>query len=77
MKKPNPMIKHNGGNPIALCNRCSAIMCYVSCREEDGEFCKVKEVRSLNNVDYIKTPIGQTPPPFCHKCDMLFTYSLN
>lgn len=77
MKKPNPMIKRNGGNPIALCNRCSAIMCYVSCKEEDGEFCKVKEVRSMNNVDYIKTPVGETPPPFCQQCDMLFSYSLN
>jgi hypothetical protein len=52
-------------------------MCYVSCNEEDGEFCKVKEIRSLNNVDYITTPIGQTPPPFCNQCDMLFNYSLN
>ena len=75
--KPNPIIKFNGGEPVALCNRCSAMMCYVSCREEDGEFCKVKEIRSLDGVDYIKTPIGKTPPPFCDKCNMLLNYSLN
>jgi hypothetical protein len=77
MKKPNPKIKFNGGEPVALCNRCSAMMCYVSCREEDGEFCKVKEIRNLNGVNYIKTPIGKTPPPFCDKCEMLLNYSLN
>ena len=75
--KPNPIIKFNGGEPVALCNRCSAMMCYVSCREEDGEFCKVKEIRNLNGVDYIKTPIGKTPPPFCDKCELLLNYSLN
>jgi hypothetical protein len=52
-------------------------MCYVSCREEDGEFWKVKEIRNLNNVDYIRTPIGKTPPPFCNQCEMLLDYSLN
>jgi len=77
MKKPNPIIKFNGGEPVALCNRCRAIMCYVSCKEEDGKFCKVKEIRNLNNIDYIKTPIGKTPPPFCKQCEMLLDYSLN
>jgi hypothetical protein len=52
-------------------------MCYVSCREEDGEFCKVKEIRSLNGVNYISTKIGEPPPPFCDMCDGLFNYSLN
>ena len=77
MKKTNPIIKFNGGEPVALCNRCSAMMCYVSCKEEDGEFCKVKEIRNLNGVNYIKTPIGKTPPPFCNQCEMLLNYSLN
>ena len=29
------------------------------------------------NIDYIKTPIGQTPPPYCKQCEMLLDYSLN
>jgi hypothetical protein len=75
--KRNPLIKFNGNEPVALCNRCYAIMCYVSCREEDGEFCKVTEIRNLNGVDYISTPIGRTPPSYCDNCQKLLRYSLN
>ena len=73
MKKPNPIIKFNGGEPVALCNKCNAIMCYVTCTEKDGEFCKVKEIRNLNGVDYISTPIGKTPPPFCEGHSVSFS----
>ena len=78
MKKPKPIIKFNGGVPIALCNRCFIIMCYVSCTEEDGEFCKVRE----SKFDYegslcISTPKGETPPIYCDKCKNLLKYSLN
>ena len=77
MKKPNPIIKNKNGEPIALCNRCFAIMCYLSCKEEDGEFCKVTEIRNRNGFDYISTPIGEPPPPYCNGCDKLLTYTLN
>lgn len=77
MKKPNPIIKFNSDEPVALCNKCSAIMCYVTCKDKEDKFCKVKEIRNLNGVDYISTPIGKTPPPYCNMCDNLFNFSLN
>jgi hypothetical protein len=77
MKKPRPMIKFNGGKPVALCNRCFVIMCYVSCTEDDGENCAVIEVNGDGKEDYITTPIGQVPPPYCDKCNKLLTYSIN
>lgn len=76
MKKPNPLIQFNNGDPIALCNRCFAIMCYVNC-DKNAENCKVTEIRDLNGVKYTTTPIGDTPPSYCDKCELLFTYSLN
>ncbi len=76
MKKPNPLIRFNNGVPIALCNRCFAIMCYVDCYN-DIDNCKVTEIRDLNGVKYITTPIGDTPPSYCDACEILFTYSLN
>ena len=80
MNKPKPLIKFNGGNPIALCNRCFCIMCYVSCTDDniDSEDCVVIERRGLGDEDYISTPIGKTPPSFCNSCyELLFGYSLN
>jgi hypothetical protein len=76
-KNIKPIIKFNGGEPVALCNKCYAIMCYVSCREDDGEFCRVKEVRNINGRNYISTKIGQPPPPYCDVCNDLYNYSLN
>lgn len=76
MKKPNPLIHFNNGEPIALCNRCFAMMCYVDC-DKNAENCKVVEIRDLNGVKYITTPIGKTPPPYCNKCELLLNYSLN
>jgi hypothetical protein len=52
-------------------------MCYVTCKDKEDKFCKVKEIRNLNGVDYISTPIGKTPPPYCNMCDNLFNFSLN
>jgi hypothetical protein len=53
-------------------------MCYVSCTEKDGEYCKVREPLTNNNgEDYISTPIGETPPLYCGKCETLLNYSLN
>ncbi len=80
MKKPKPLIKFNGGKPVALCNRCFAMMCYVSCTEKDVEEdgnCVVIEVRDNGREDYIKTPIGEVPPSYCDKCKLLLTYSIN
>jgi len=72
------LIKYNNGNPIALCNRCFCIMCYVSCSDiEGGKDCVVIERNGLDK-DYITTPIGKTPPPYCDECNyVLFNISLN
>jgi hypothetical protein len=77
MSKPNPKIKFNGGNPVAICNRCSVIMCYVNCGENSGEFCKIIDINQVNGVDVISTPIGKKPPAFCNSCNELLNYSLN
>lgn len=80
MKKVIPIIKFNGGKPVALCNRCFAMMCYVSCTENDYETegnCVVIDVRGDGNEDFISTPIGKVPPPYCDKCTKLLTYSIN
>lgn len=71
MKKINPIIKFNSGNPIALCNRCFVIMCYVSCTEKDGEFCKVLSP----NDKYTTSVAGDETPLYCNKCKELLTYS--
>ena len=70
-----PLIKANNGNPIALCNRCFAMMCFVKCVELEN--CIVIEVRNNGIEDYITTPIGKEPPAYCSKCEKLLSYSLN
>jgi hypothetical protein len=81
MKLPKPILKLNGGNPIALCNRCFCVMCYISCDIQDLDIngdCVVIERNGNSDGDYITTPIGKTPPPYCDKCrDLLLKYSLN
>ena len=81
MEIPKPNIKFNGGRPVALCNRCFCMMCYVSCAKKDLDEegnCVVIERRGIGETDYISTPIGQVPPPYCDTCkDLLFNYSLN
>lgn len=76
-RKTTPLIRLNGGKPVALCNRCSVIMCYLSCDEKDGEFCKIKEVNMLDDLKYTSTPIGEEPPIYCDRCDLFYNYSLN
>jgi hypothetical protein len=68
-----PIIKFNGGAPIALCNRCFTIICYVSCTDEDGDDCNV--LRPYGD-DYSIT-IGGKVPIHCNKCKELLKYSLN
>lgn len=80
MKKPIPLIKFNDGKPIALCNRCFRILCYVSCLDNDVDDylnCVVIDKMNDNESDYISTPLGSVPPPYCDTCNQLFTYSLN
>ena len=56
MKLTKPIIKFNGGKPVALCNRCFCMMCYVSCKDEDLDKdgnCVVIERRGTIEGDYI------------------------
>lgn len=81
MDSKKPIIKYNNGNPIALCNRCFCIMCFVVCDNwefNEGDNCVVLERKTLGNIDVISTPIGRTPPLYCNKCnDLLNNYMLN
>ena len=81
MKLPKPLIKFNDGKPIALCNRCFCIMCYVSCDVEDFEVegkCTVIKRNGDGDADYIDTPIGKVPPAYCNSCNfLLLKFSLN
>jgi len=71
MEQPKPIIKLNGGKPIALCNRCYCIMCYVYCidknLDENGNWVVIERWYS-SGVENISTPIGKVPPSFCDKC---------
>ena len=73
MKNQKPIIKFNGGNPVALCNRCFTIICYVRCTEEDGEYGKV--LRQYR--EELTLPIGSPSPTHCDKCKELLKYTLN
>lgn len=81
MKSIKPIVKFNNGNPIALCNRCFSIMCYVSCYIEDLDFdgdCVVIEQCIRGNKLITTTPIGHKPPIYCDDCKKLLQgYSLN
>ena len=67
--KLTPAIKFNGGNPVAICNHCAVIMCYVSCTEKDPKYGIVIR-HNPNRVGgfYTTSPIGQTPPLYCDTC---------
>jgi len=67
-----PIIKFNGGAPIALCNRCFNIICYVSCTDEDGDECKV--LRPYGD-DYSIT-IGGKVQIYCNKCTVIISTGL-
>lgn len=80
MKIPKPIIKFNGGCPVALCNRCFIIMCYVSCADKDLDRdgnCVVIEHNGDAERMYTKSPIGEAPPLYCDRCKELLTYTLN
>lgn len=76
MSKLTPIIKLNGGNPIALCNRCFSIICYVY--TDDYETAKPEDYKVLKQYrEDISTPIGGKVPIHCDKCKELLKYSLN
>ena len=81
METKKPLIKFNNGKPIALCNRCFCIMCFVSCTDDDLEKdgnCVVIERRNHRFEDFITTSIGHKPPVYCKKCEkFLKGYSVN
>jgi invasion protein IalB len=74
--RKTPIIKFNGGEPIALCNRCFVIMCYVTCTEE-GEDCKVLRANSGVLFDNTSAKKGDAVPIYCDQCDKLLKYALN
>jgi hypothetical protein len=69
-----PRISISFGEPVAMCNRCNAAMCFVHCKYDN---CKVTEIRTNNGVPYINTPIGQEPPLYCLDCELLTNIKLN
>lgn len=81
MEPKKPLIKFNNGKPIALCNRCFCIMCFVSCENDkfdENANCVVLERRMYGDDELITTPIGKTPPSYCKKCNELLNgYNLN
>lgn len=81
MRTLKPLIKENGGKPVALCNRCFCMMCYVSCQDnnlDNPNGCVVIEIRNHGNGDFIKTKLGEIPPVFCDSCNnLLYKMSLN
>lgn len=76
----NPIIKFNGGAPIALCNRCFIMICNVM---YVGEGKGVEGyVVSEPKYDHFGDPCttqqrGSMPPVYCDKCTKLLTYSMN
>jgi hypothetical protein len=77
MQQPKPIIKFNGGNPVALCNRCFCMMCYVRCSPSSDDECMIIEKRGINGLDYTSTEIGKEPPAYCDECINLLNYTLN
>jgi hypothetical protein len=82
MGNKKPLIKFNNGKPIALCNRCFSIMCFVSCPDGDDldgdNNCVVIERRGHGDEEFITTPLGEKPPVYCKKCEkFLKGYFLN
>jgi hypothetical protein len=74
-----PIIKFNDGNPVALCNRCRVMMCYVIVVKKDDEQDKwvVGERGTSQLGDLVKTTAGKTPPIYCDECSKLLNMNLN
>ena len=78
-KDVKPIIKFNGGNPVALCNRCRIIMCYVSGIKNEGKQEKwvVRESLVSKELDITSRPIGKEAPTHCDNCLNLLNITLN
>lgn len=75
-----PIIKFNGGNPVALCNGCRSMMCYVSFveTEKNGVDKWVVRYNIANGSGYmVTTNIGDDVPIYCDKCSDLLSIRLN
>jgi hypothetical protein len=59
-----PKIKFNNGNPVALCNDCDKILCYVQL----NDFNKTYSVRQYFSYDLVNLKIGDAAPCYCSKC---------
>ncbi len=82
MNTLKPIIKFNGGDPIALCKRCFIIMCYVSCSSEEQDMrddikCIVRSPNGDSINLYTTIPVGDPAPTYCDKCKELLNYSVN
>lgn len=72
-----PIINFNGGSPIALCNRCFIIMCYVVGDEEGKEARVITSKLDPDGNLCTSIPKGGLVPVYCDKCKNLLNYSLN
>ena len=64
MRKLEPTVKFNGGNPVALCLRCSVIMCYIDASDE------VYKVSSPNSMSIDGLKKGDKIPVRCRNCEI-------
>lgn len=71
------MIKFTDDKPVALCNRCFIIICYLACDGEDEETCVIIEKNGNDDGPYTSVKIGKKPPAYCSACENLFKYTLN
>jgi len=69
-----PIIKYNSGHPVAICNRCYCMMCFIVCSDNS---CVITEHRYLNDKPFTSKKIGDEPPIYCDECYKLLTYTLN
>lgn len=74
-----PIIKFNNGNPVALCNRCRVMMCYVTNNENDGKREKwvVRKPLVVKEADATTKPVGEEVPTHCDECIKLLNLRLN
>ena len=62
MLNRKPVIKFNSGNPVALCLKCSVIMCYIDVSEGKNEVYRTNS----SSIDELKE--GDKIPLYCKDC---------